>query len=40
MKCLLLGIRELSHSWNGAQITPMDDKLYTRTEASIIGIAA
>jgi hypothetical protein len=29
MKRLLIGIRELSHCWNGAQIRPMDDKLYT-----------
>jgi hypothetical protein len=40
MKCLLIGIRELPHYWNGAQIRPMDDKLYTGTGVFFIGIAA
>jgi len=40
MKRLLMGIRELSHCWNGAQIRPMDDKLYTGTVVSFIGIDA
>jgi len=29
MKYLLIGIRGLPHSCNGAQILPMDDKLHT-----------
>jgi hypothetical protein len=35
-----MGIRELSHCWNGAQIRPMDDKLYTGTAVTFIGIDA
>jgi hypothetical protein len=35
-----MGILEIQHCWNGAQIRQMDDKLYTEITESFIGIDA